>query len=65
MTGRITGLPLTWGGPNPRQVVAFAPWEIQRADLDTERVRTIVAHLKRTGRLVLGDTSDTPCELLQ
>ena len=48
-----------------RQVVAFAPWEIQRADLDSERVRTIVAHLKRTGRLVLGDTSDTPGELFQ
>ena len=48
-----------------RQVVAFAPWEIQRADLDSERVRTTVAHLKRTGRLVLGDTSDTPCELFQ
>ena len=48
-----------------RQVVAFAPWEIQRADLDSERVRGIVAHLKRTGRLVLGDTSETPRELFQ
>jgi DNA invertase Pin-like site-specific DNA recombinase len=40
-----------------RQVVPFAPWEIQRADLDCERVRAIVGHLKRTGRLVLGEPS--------
>ena len=48
-----------------RQVVAFAPWEIQHADLDSERVRAIVAHLKRTGRLVLGDTLDSSGHLFQ
>ena len=37
-----------------RQLVAFAPWEIQRTDLDSERVRGILAHLKRTGRSCWG-----------
>jgi DNA invertase Pin-like site-specific DNA recombinase len=46
-----------------RQVVPFAPWEIQRADLDAERVRTIVEHLKRTGRLLVKDTSQHQSEL--
>jgi hypothetical protein len=54
------------GGVLPmRQVVPFAPWEIQRADLDSERVRLVLARLKQTGRIVLGDTSDTQPELFQ
>jgi hypothetical protein len=48
-----------------RQVVPFAPWEIQRADLDSERVRVVLARLKQTGRVVLGDTSDTQPQLFQ
>jgi hypothetical protein len=48
-----------------QQVVPFAPWEIRRADLDNERVRAIVERLKRTGRLVLGDTSAGQTELFQ
>ena len=48
-----------------RQVVPFAPWEIRRADLETEHVRAIVAHLKRTGRPLLGDPSSMQRELLQ
>ncbi len=52
------------GGILPmRQVVPFAPWEIQRADLESERIRTVLARLKQTGRVVLGDTSDTQPEL--
>jgi len=35
------------------QVVPWAPWEIQRADLDAEPVRGIVEHLHETGKLVL------------
>lgn len=46
-----------------RQVVPFAPWEIQRDDIDSKRVRAILERLKRTGRLVLGDTLDTQNEL--
>lgn len=48
-----------------RQLVPFAPWEIQRADLDSERIRAIVKRLKQTGRLVLGDTSGKQAELFQ
>lgn len=40
-----------------RQAVPFAPWEILRADLESDRVQAILDHLERTGRLVLGDTS--------
>src|SRR5262252_6052252 len=35
------------------QVVPQAPWEIRRADLDAEPVRTIVQRLRRTGKLIL------------
>lgn len=48
-----------------RQMVPFAPWEIRRADLETEPVRAILDHLKRTGRLLLGDTSTKQRELFQ
>ena len=48
-----------------RQVVPFAPWEIQRTDLDSDRVRTVITRLKQTRRLVVGDTSDTQPELFQ
>ena len=48
-----------------RQVVPFAPWEICRADLETEPIRGILAHLKRTGRLLIGDPSDTQRALFQ
>jgi hypothetical protein len=37
-----------------RQVVPFVPWEIRRTDLETARVRAILDHLKRTGRLPVG-----------
>ncbi len=54
------------GGVLPmHQVVPFAPWEIRRTDVDNERVRAVLARLKHTGRLVLGDTSDTQPELFQ
>ena len=48
-----------------RQVVPFAPWEIRRADLDSDPVRVVLTRLKQTGRVVLGDTSDTQPELFQ
>ena len=52
------------GGVLPmHQVVPFAPWEIRRADVDSERVRAVLVRLKHTGRLVLGDTSDTQPDL--
>jgi DNA invertase Pin-like site-specific DNA recombinase len=33
------------------QIVPWAPWEIRRADLDADAVKTIVARLRRTGHL--------------
>ncbi len=52
------------GGILPmHQVVPLAPWEIRRTDLDSERVRAVLAQLKHTGRVVRGDTSDTQPEL--
>jgi hypothetical protein len=40
------------------QIVAWAPWEIKREDLDTDPVQAIVKNLKSTGRLDLeGDDS--------
>ena len=35
------------------QVVAYAPWEIERRDLEAEPVRGILERLRRTGKLVL------------
>jgi DNA invertase Pin-like site-specific DNA recombinase len=35
------------------QIVPYAPWEICRADLDSEPVQAVVNHLKNTGKLVL------------
>jgi DNA invertase Pin-like site-specific DNA recombinase len=48
-----------------RQVVPFAPWEIRRSDLETERVRAILEHLKRTGRLMIEDPLGKQRELFQ
>jgi hypothetical protein len=48
-----------------RQLVPFAPWEIRRADLDADPVRAILEHLKRNGRLLIGDQSGKQRELFQ
>lgn len=57
---------LVEGGILPmRQVVPFAPWEIQRTDLDSERVRAVLARLKRTGRMLCGDTFEQQREFFQ
>ena len=42
-----------------KQVVAYAPWEIQRSDLDSEPVRRVVERLRRTGKLVLEGVHST------
>jgi DNA invertase Pin-like site-specific DNA recombinase len=48
------------------QVAPWAPWEIRRADLETEPIRSILEHLRRTGELVLpGDTSAAQPSLFQ
>src|SRR3954469_14839563 len=46
------------------QVAPRAPWEIRRSDLDTEPVRSILEHLRRTGKLVLrGGRTENQSEL--
>jgi DNA invertase Pin-like site-specific DNA recombinase len=48
------------------QVVPWAPWEIQRSDLDSDPVRGIVERLRKTGKLVLeGDDSTNQQKLFQ
>ena len=40
------------------QVAPWAPWEIRRSDLDSEPVRGILEHLRKTGKLrIQGDRS--------
>jgi DNA invertase Pin-like site-specific DNA recombinase len=49
-----------------KQVVPWAPWEIQRKDLDSKPVKTIVDRLLSTGKLVLdGDESEVQIEIFQ
>jgi hypothetical protein len=46
------------------QVAPRAPWEIRRADLDAEPVRSIIEKLRSTGKLVLrGDCTEGQAEL--
>ncbi len=57
--GTISRL-LTEGLLKGEQVVPYAPWEIRRSDLDTQPVRGIIEHLRKTGKLVLeGGVSGT------
>jgi hypothetical protein len=45
---------LVAGGLVPmRQIVPKAPWEIQRSDLDSNKVRRVFDRLRRTGKLQL------------
>ncbi len=48
------------------QVAPWAPWEIKRSDIDSERVQEIIQRLKRTGKLHLeGDNSEIQETLFQ
>ena len=52
-------LPMTQAAP-------WAPWEIQRADLDSEPVHGIIENLKRTGKLIIrGIISENQKSLFQ
>jgi hypothetical protein len=42
------------GAVSRNQVTDFAPWRVSKAELDSERVQRLVAHLKRLGRLPKG-----------
>jgi DNA invertase Pin-like site-specific DNA recombinase len=45
---------------NRDQVAPWAPWEIKRADLESEVIRQALAHLQTTGKLpLMGNDSDS------
>ena len=37
------------------QIVPWAPWEIKKSDLDSDRVQKIIRHLHATGKLIIND----------
>ena len=46
------------------QLTPRAPWQIRRADLTAEPVRTILERLLRTGKLILqGECTEKQCAL--
>jgi hypothetical protein len=47
------------------QVVPWAPWEITRSDLSTDRIGQIIGCLRRTGKLTLGGQLPLQRELFQ
>ena len=48
------------------QIAPYAPLEIRRIDLDRDPVKSILEHLKATGKLVLdGDTSSQQQNLFE
>jgi hypothetical protein len=42
-----------------QQITKYAPWEIRRADLETEPLKSMLEHLRNTGKLVLGRGSSS------
>lgn len=48
---------VTSGVLERRQVVPWAPWEISRKDLDSDRIRDIIGRLRRTGKVVIEEDS--------
>lgn len=46
------------------QVAPWAPWEIKRADLESEVIRQVLAHLQTTGKLPLGGNDSATQQLL-
>jgi hypothetical protein len=64
-TAPISGTcPIEAGLLKGEQVVPRAPWEIGRAALEAEPVRTIIQRLRRTGKLILqGDHAEHQPEL--
>ena len=39
------------------QIAPYAPWEIKKTDLDSDMLRSICEHLKKTGKLILTGVS--------
>jgi DNA invertase Pin-like site-specific DNA recombinase len=47
-----------------RQTIPWAPWEIAKSELDSERIRAIIVRLRKTGKLCVGGTVSESQELL-
>ena len=53
------------GNLKRKQEVPWAPWEIRRADLDSDPIQRTLTHLRKTGKLVLeGDRSGSQARLI-
>lgn len=49
-----------------KQAVAYAPWEIRQEDLDSEPIRSMLEHLRATGKLPLeGGVTESQRELFE
>ena len=51
------------GAITPNQVTDFAPWRVPSAQLESEQVQHLVAHLKQNGRLPKGGSPKSQPEL--
>ena len=47
-----------------RQTIPWAPWEIAKSELDSERITRIILRLRRTGKLCTGGSLSENQELL-
>jgi hypothetical protein len=48
------------------QVVPWAPWEIKRSDLESERIQDVLKNLRETGKLrIKGDDSQVQLSIFQ
>jgi len=52
------------GALSRNQVMEFAPWRVERKQLDSERVQALVRTLKEKGRLPKGGCPDGQLSLL-
>ena len=47
-----------------RQTIPWAPWEIAKSELDSERIRRLIVRLRKTGKVCTGGTVSKNQELL-
>jgi len=52
------------GNLEKKQIVAWAPWEIKKSDLDSDRIKRIIRTLHQTGKLDKGVASKKQLTLL-
>ena len=52
------------GALKKEQVVPWAPWEINRADLESEKIKRVVRTLRETGKLIIEGVDSEEQKLL-